>query len=184
MSFRGFISVDIEAAASLRDIHVDLNSVGPGLKPVEPSLVHITLKFLGDTREDRVQGIVASMRDVVSGIAPFRIALKGAGAFPARGPARVIWVGIENGELLATMAARLEDGLVKFGFAKESRPFKSHLTVARVKDISASANAVAVAHKYRDHEFGEFEVRAIRLKKSVLTPKGPIYSTVEEVPLA
>lgn len=184
MSFRGFISADLEAVAVLRGIHNDMNSVGPGLKPVEPSIVHITLKFLGDTGEEKVQGIVASMRDAVSGIAPFRITLRGAGVFPPRGPARIIWIGIENGELLATMAARLEDDLVKFGFAKESRPFKSHLTVARVKDISASANAMAVAQKYRDHKFGDFEVRTIRLKKSVLTPRGPIYSTVEEVSLA
>ncbi|HIH01470.1 TPA: RNA 2',3'-cyclic phosphodiesterase, partial [Thermoplasmata archaeon] len=108
----------------------------------------------------------------------------GMGAFPSLSNIRVVWVGMEDGKRMAELAARIEETFSAIGFERDKKGFKPHLTVARartgrgiepVQDLIA-ANATT--------DFGDYVVDRITLKKSVLTPQGPQYSNVEEVPLA
>ena len=78
---------------------------------------------------------------------------------------------------------RLEEKLVKLGFKREIREFSPHLTIARVKSIQDRENLVSIINSYANETFGEILVKSIKLKKSVLTEKGPIYTTVKEVRL-
>jgi 2'-5' RNA ligase len=91
---------------------------------------------------------------------------------------------MEGAEPLGSMASRLEAALQPLGFEPEGRPFKPHLTLARVKDPRASGAVVRLVEKYAPGEFGSVDVKSILLKKSVLSPKGPTYTTVLTSPLA
>jgi 2'-5' RNA ligase len=181
--FRGFIAVDIDASSSVVEFGRDIRSSGANVKLVEPENVHITLKFLGDVEEDQVDDIEKAMRDSVKDIEPFKIKLIGTGVFPNQRNVKVIWVGVENGKYLEEIAGNIDERLSHLGFKKEKRGFSSHLTVARVKTARNKDALLKTIGNYADTEFGVQEVKSIKLKKSVLTPQGPIYSTVREVEL-
>jgi RNA 2',3'-cyclic 3'-phosphodiesterase len=181
MTFRAFISVDLPWGGRLEDILGKLHLADPTLKTVDPSLMHVTLKFLGDTEESKVMAISDAMMKAIGGIAPFDIGLEGMGAFPRMDRPRVIWVGLDKAQPLAVIARRLEDLLSPLGFEPERRGFTPHLTVARAR-VEKSIPAVrSILEEHVRTHLGMAHVDRIRLKKSVLTRSGPIYSTVEEV---
>ena len=178
MSFRGFISADIRPNEKLVGILNELAATRADIKVVKPGLLHVTLKFLGQTEESMVPEIQTRIAAACSDIRPFSIRLKGMGAFPSLSSIRVVWVGIENGEPLERVANRLEASISELGFREERRGFKPHLTVGRMR---SGRNMSAVQGILRDNavsEFGEYLIGGVNLKKSVLSPQGPTYSTV------
>ena len=180
--FRAFIAVDLAPLPALDAFLRELASM-KGLKPVDPTNLHVTLKFLGDTDDSLIPRIESAMRSSCEGIPPFEVEVMGSGVFPPKGSARVVWVGLKGAEPLATIASRLERSLEPLGFAPEGRAFRPHLTLARVKDPSASSRARDLAASYEPARFGAKGVSEVQLKKSVLRPQGPEYSTVVSVPL-
>lgn len=178
MKFRAFIAVEMGELPKLEGFHSELKRLEPGVKTVDLGNLHVTLKFLGDTEESLVPRINKIMYSVVSGVDPMTIHLHGSGTFPLKGSARVVWVGIEGTEPLALIASRLKESLQELGFEPEGRTFKPHLTLARVKDPRASTAVIALVEKYAMSDFGSVNIDKVHLKKSVLGPKGPTYTTV------
>jgi len=179
--FRGFISIDVGACPKLIEFEKEVKKTGADLKLVEPENVHITLKFLGDTEEALVDEIEKIMNNAVKETKSFNIQLKGAGVFPNQNYIKVVWAGIEHGDPIAVIAQEIDDNLSKLGFKKEERKFSPHLTIARVKTSRNKDKLLQIIEKYRDVEFTDMKVDSIKLKKSDLTPKGPIYTTLKEV---
>jgi 2'-5' RNA ligase len=106
--------------------------------------LHLTLRFLGPTLDERIPAIEEAMRAAAAATAPFPVALAGGGAFPGPTRPRVLWVGVaRGGEQLAELARRLEDGLVAAGWDRDERPFRAHLTLARSDGIPAGAMTAA-----------------------------------------
>jgi 2'-5' RNA ligase len=184
MTFRAFISFDIGRMDGLVALIRDIEGTRAQVKAVDPDIIHVTLKFLGDIEESVVPGIVACMREATKGQGPFKVRLRRVGAFPNPSNARVVWVGMEGAEPMSAIASRLEDCLASLGFAKEQRSFTAHVTVGRMKGSKGMASIKDLILANQENEFGEVDFRSIRLKRSVLSQKGPSYSTVEEVPLA
>jgi len=156
-----------------------LRGTGADLKAVERENIHLTMRFLGDVRE----GSLEELKGVVSEVdfEPIRAELMGLGAFPSLRRPRVVWVGLTKGaDELAEVFRRLESGLLGLGFKPEGRGFSPHITLARVRSGRNRESLAEQVSRNADEEFGEFTVRYIRLKKSVLTPKGPIYSTIAQ----
>jgi 2'-5' RNA ligase len=181
MPFRAFISVDLPRMKEVEDLIDDLKIADPTLKVVDPTLIHVTLKFLGDTDESKVKDIGDAMRKATEGITPFEVRLTGAGAFPSENRIRVVWVGMNDTLPMGMMASRLDEDLADLGIERERRPFAPHLTVARARSEAPSPAVRQVIENNLHLDFGVFRVDRIRLKKSILTRCGPQYSTVEEV---
>ena len=182
MSWRAFISVDIEDADVLRRIRdfqallVDTHST---LKLVEAENIHITLWFLGNITPKMAELIYERMKEDLS-FKPFTVELTGVGAFPTVGRPRVVWVGVGRGsEELKALYEQLKPGLRKLGFRPDPKGFKPHVTVARVKRYRPEL--VKVIMENAGASFGVFRAEEVRLKKSTLTPNGPIYSTLYAV---
>ncbi len=182
-AFRGFIAADLPAIPSLDALGRALREASRDLKVVALDHLHLTLKFLGDTEEGLVPEIVSAMREAAAGIPPFSIRVRGTGAFPNASRPNVLWVGVEGAEPLARMAKALDTHLVALGFEPETRPWSAHVTVARVKGRRDLDRAQAVLRAHADETFAEHRIEAIHLKKSVLRPEGPEYTTVETVRL-
>jgi len=180
-TFRAFIAVDLKANEKIAKVLEELKSALPSLKLVDQANLHITLKFLGDTEESLIPDIKKTIERATIGLSPFTISLIGTGAFPSKSKIRVIWIGIKNTEQLSMIAKKLDEELYSLGFEMEEREFSPHLTLARAREIISSMKIEKIIDQYREEEFGKEMVESIRLKKSVLTPKGPIYSTVDEV---
>ena len=179
--FRGFISVDISDIGELVKLDRELRTVGGGMRPVAMDIIHVTLKFLGETDEAAIPQIIAAMEKAAKVAAPFEMTLKGMGSFPSKDNIKVVWVGMHGAEPLSLVAKVLEDECARLGFEKEERPFSPHLTVGRMKDPTGTEQVKAIIERFKEHDFGKRPVRSIRLKKSVLGAKGPTYTTVAEV---
>jgi len=178
---RCFVAVDLpakmreEIEVVQRDIDVR------GVKLVDSNLVHLTLKFLGDVPAPKVKKVVEALHDVDQ--LAFAARVKGIGAFPGRS-IRVVWIGAE-GEF-EELHHKVEAVLDPLGFKKEGRKFSAHATIARVKrpNPKMSQDLVAKLNPYQELDLGEFTVDRFVLKKSTLTPGGPIYDDLEEFHLA
>ncbi|ENO12129.1 2''-5'' RNA ligase [Thermoplasmatales archaeon SCGC AB-539-C06] len=181
--FRGFIAVDIDFFSKLLEFEKEIKETGANVKLVEPENTHITLKFLGDTNESLMGEIDKIMKDAVKGIDPFNIQLKGAGVFPNQNYIKVIWIGIKQGEPIGIIVRKIDEQFSKIGFKKEKRGFSPHLTIARVKSAERRNEILYVIEKYRDVQFVDIRIDSIKLKKSDLTPKGPIYTTLLDIKL-
>jgi 2'-5' RNA ligase len=150
----------------------------PGVKLVEPGLVHITLKFIGDINEDKVETIASALSEIQC--KPFEAWIKGIGVFPKPSYVKVVWLGVHGD--FDTLYREVERVLSPFRFEKES-DFTPHATIARVKQ---PVNRIELMEKIKnigDADLGNFSVSSISLKKSTLAPRGPIYETLKEIKL-
>ena len=177
---RCFIAIDVEdplIVNKIRDFQRELSSVGARLKLVEPWNLHFTLRFIGEVPLTIVNSIKNELEKIVYN--PFEVELCGVGAFPTISRPRVVWIGVGAGSREMEELARIIDqSLLRAKLPRRRENFVPHLTVARVK---ASARSLSgVLKRLRNLEFGKMEVKNIRLKKSTLTLRGPIYETLLE----
>jgi 2'-5' RNA ligase len=175
---RTFIAVELPEKIVPEIEHIGSLIKMPGIKLVEPGLVHITLKFLGDIHEDKVEHIASALSEIKC--KPFEAGIKGIGVFPKPSYVRVIWLG-GYGEF-DTLHREVERVLSPFRFEKKG-DFTPHATLARVKQ---QVNRIELMEKIKDigdADLGTFSVSSISLKKSTLTPRGPIYETLKKIKL-
>jgi 2'-5' RNA ligase len=180
---RSFIAFDIDSAQVIEKLTEAQNTLlktGADLTLVKPQNIHITLRFLGDITPSMGEKVSQEMQSVT--FKPFDAEIKGLGAFPDLKYARVVWAGIQQGaEELNKIFDQLEPRLRSFGFKPDSKGFSAHLTIARVKSGRNKAELTKCVNEMGAFEFGKIRAECLRLKKSVLAPQGPIYSTLSEV---
>lgn len=179
---RCFIAIDVdnpEVVGKIMDMQKKLEVEGAKLKPVEPENLHLTLFFLGEQSPKIIERVQAVMSTI--SFKSFTMKLEGLGAFPSHERPRVIWVGVTKGfEEVQEIYRSLRPKLQAIPLRLESEEtFVPHITIARVKFSGYAMKRVIVSLK--DVELGFQEVRSIKLKKSTLTPRGPIYETLYEV---
>jgi len=158
-----------------------LLSLGGYLQPVERENIHVTLKFLGNVSVARLEEVRSALAQVT--FPPFSLEIKGTGAFPNLKRMNVVWVGIGEGwSQVELIYEQTEKALHQLGFSRETRAFSPHITVARVKSGQKRDEIAAFLGHLSDESFGTFVVGNVRLKQSILSPSGPTYSTLFEVP--
>jgi 2'-5' RNA ligase len=181
-TIRSFIAFDIDSNSILERITNVQNlliKTGAALKLVKPENVHITMRFLGNITPNMVEKIFEEMKKVQ--FTPFDVKICGIGAFPHLRYPRVLWAGITEGvDQLRNIFNQLEPRLRSLGFAPDTKGFSPHLTIARVKSGRNKAELVKCIAENANYEFGIVRADCLRLKRSDLTPKGPIYSTLKE----
>ena len=187
---RSFIAVELsqELKNELAWLQERLkNPPRPWMKWVDPQSIHITLKFLGDTPVGKIEAVKAAMKEAALGVSPFALKAGGLGVFPNPRRAQVIWVGLNgDAQKLAALQRRLEKRLEALGFAAEERPFSAHLTLGRVRRDALPPQQEEIGRLAATMECclnSGVAVESICLIKSQLTPQGPIYSRLAEVPL-
>ncbi len=181
---RSFLSIDIDDSrilSELASVLFSLQSIGGDLKTVERENIHVTLKFLGNVDPSKLAQVKAALGQVK--FPPFQLEVKGAGAFPNLSRINVVWIGLGEGwshvQRIYEQTERLSSNL---GFAKETREFSPHVTVARVKSSRKRDEIASLLRGLSERAFGTLQVNAVRLKQSVLSSSGPKYSTLFEVP--
>ena len=131
---RAFVAVDLpeELRAELRSRQRSLHKAARGTRWVRPEGIHLTLKFLGEVPDERVDEISKTLASLPP-FTPFKLQVKGIGFFPQARRPRVLWVGIEPCPPLEALAAQVNKSLEAIGFAGEQRAFQHHLTLARFR---------------------------------------------------
>lgn len=169
---------------TLTELIFDLKQKGGRIKWVNPKNIHLTLKFLGDTDEKLVEPIKKAIEETALRHNKIESTINSVGVFPNLNRPRVIWAGLSEGfEELKSLARDTENEMARLGFEKERRPFKSHLTLGRVKDGSGLQELTGAIKNY---EFmpQKMTFDRIILFKSTLTRSGPIYDRLFEAGLA
>ncbi len=174
---RTFVAAEITDQDILNSIKNLQSNLGIVARPVELQNMHFTLLFLGEISEDMVQIVQNELRNIQ--FESFDISFEGIGAFPKPKFPRVVWVGVKNGaEELVKLAKNVEEKLSPLGF-KSDKEFKPQITIFRIKNkIGDITNEL---EKHSGERFGSQKISAIKFKKSILTPSGPIYSDLQEI---
>lgn len=180
---RSFVAFDINNPVVMQkfaEVQDSLLKTGADLKSVEPQNIHITMRFLGDIQATMVDSIHDGMKKV--DFSAFNCGIQGLGVFPDLRYTRVVWAGITEGsDELQKVAEQLETQLRTLGFRADPKGFNPHLTLARVRTGRNKAELARRVQELVDYDFGIVRADCLRLRKSVLTPQGPIYSTLREV---
>lgn len=149
--------------------------------------LHLTVRFLGETSPDLVPDVALAVQDAFAGAPAFDVVLTGGGAFPAARKPRALWLGIEQGaDRLGALADALNPALEPLGWPRDHRPYRPHLTVARL-DAASIAQGGAVADELRAAASGwrtEFRAMRVVLYRSHLGGGPPRYESIYEAPLA
>jgi len=186
---RTFIAIELpkEIRDSLANLQDKLKSTGADVKWVEPDNIHLTLKFLGEIDDQKLDKITSILENIAKDKNSFHIFISSIGAFPRISSPRVIWVGIDMGEKETKgIVKALEEKIEKIGIPKEDRPFSSHITIGRTRsalNLQKLAEGLKTLENDLKIKVAEFDVTKITLFKSTLTPKGPIYEVLKETNL-
>jgi len=182
--------VAIELSTSVRQkLAEHLNRLRDSVPDARASWVreenlHLTVKFLGNTPLTRVEALTTATERAASTCEPLEIVVGGCGVFPTRGQPRVLWIGIEDQVgRLALLHRALEDECAAADFPREERPFRPHLTLARIRRPHSSRQLAAM------HEEIGFESRPVRCSellviRSELRSEGSRYTTVSRRPFS
>jgi len=151
---------------------------------VDPKSIHLTLKFLGNVNMKLLDEIKRDVEVEVRKTRAFTLDVAGTGCFPNMLKPRVFWVGL-RGEtsILLDLQYRIDGATAKLGFAKESRPFTAHLTLARIKDDSSNLARSQFAETVKDATLGtdyRMDVNEVSLIRSQLRPEGAVYTRLCE----
>lgn len=180
---RAFVAVDMDEASvisKLVEAQRALRDLGADLKLVEPENIHATVRFLGEVPAATIELVKEQMNEVK--FSAFDMEFTGLGAFPNLRKINVVWVGMRKGkEEISRIFEQLEPRFRKIGFEPDNRGFSPHVTIARVKTGRMREELAKFVDEMRDTPFGVVHVEEVRLKRSVLTPKGPVYSTIHAV---
>jgi 2'-5' RNA ligase len=173
---RAFIAIDIPEAikSKITEISKGLNS--GGIRMVGPEQLHITMFFLGYVDAGQLEAVKGALSKVHA--SSFAVDLNGIGTFDARNP-RVVFVNITKGsEELRGVYASLFDDISALRIRMDERGFTPHITIARLKSFTSKETGTvkALAERYSSYDFGSFLCTSIKLKQSVLTREGPVYT--------
>jgi 2'-5' RNA ligase len=157
----------------------------PGLRFTDPEQAHVTLSFLGEVADGRLEAVETAVDESVAdaAVAPFETTVGGLGVFPSLDYISVVWAGVRRGTgEMTRLHDAVEDRLAALGFEPDDHAFTPHVTLARMDDARGKETVQQVVRE-EDPTIGSFRVTELGLKRSELTPDGPVYSTVARFPL-
>ena len=191
---RLFVGIDLDQEIRTR-ISRFLDGVrgfAPDVRWVRPESLHVTLKFIGEQKPERVDAIRDALRRVDGESVEIRFA--GYGFFPTPKSPRVFWIGIHAGEQLAALATAVDKATSELGIPREERAFSPHLTLARGAGRGGGApgwrkgdganSDFAVLQKrlaeMSELDFGTMTASEFYLYQSQLSPGGSKYTKLEK----
>lgn len=184
---RTFIAVEIDerTAARAAAIIERLRGTGADVNWVSPRNLHLTLKFLGDVRNELLPSVIKAVQEAARRVPPFALEVLGVGAFPQLDRPRTIWLGAgQGGDAMQRLAEAVEQSLRPLGFAPEARGYTTHLTIGRVRRPSAALRSLSeLMRRQSDQTAGVVAVEQVAVMASTLTPRGPIYEALARVSL-
>ena len=179
---RAFVAVDVLSSDAIAGLQQEILSAARwsprDVKPVERQNFHFTLIFLGEIADSDIGNIKEKMQQLQ--FEPFTLTYACVGAFPNANSAKVVWVGLdpEGAQKLTALANSVVAKMQELGF-RADKPFSPHMTIFRAKHIPVRIGDISA--RYSGKTFGSDTIDRVHLKKSELTPSGPIYSNIYTV---
>jgi len=185
-TIRAFLALDPppEVLRKIAEIQGALRrDIQGALSWVRPEGIHLTLKFFGAIAAKDVSAVSEIFAGQAAGARPLNLEAKGLGVYPSTRRPRVLWLGI-GGEVERMIALQqaIDQGLEAYGFPREERPFRAHLTLARIKSPRGLSGLDGALTAKGSESAGKFTATGLTLFKSELTPKGAIYTVLNHFP--
>ncbi len=181
---RTFVALDLPEPVqhSIRSFMEPLRQQDFPVRWIPPDRIHITLKFLGNVEEHRINELAQALRHAVAEQEPFSLQPAGCGAFPTIKNMRVAWIGVQGDTArLSALQQRVEEALTPLGFPPEKRPFRAHLTIGRIKGRRNHKGLQQALLAGRSYEGVVFDVSEVVLYKSDLKPDGAVYTPLHRI---
>ncbi|MDY0099629.1 MAG: RNA 2',3'-cyclic phosphodiesterase [Bacteroidales bacterium] len=182
---RLFIAVNIAPEPALREIFSRFKTMlaHEKIKWADTSNIHLTLAFLGDTKEGRINSLSLMLQEKCSGFGSFEFVIKGSGIFKDFRDPRVIWLGTGQTDQLDILAGNIKRGLDENGFPTDEREFRPHLTLGRIRSLKDTGGLRSLLEQYRDTDIQKVNVGEVILFESILMQTGPLHRVLERFPL-
>ena len=182
---RSFIAIELPdiVKAALLSLQQELKTSGADVRWVRPEGVHLTLKFLGNIEDKIVDRVVEKLKGTCRKFQPFNCEIRGVGVFPGIRSPRVLWVGIDAHETLASIQQEIDTGMSSLGFERENRKFTPHLTLGRFRSSEGKMALMDRMEAYKDRRIGLIDINHISFMRSDLGPAGAKYTRIAEIPL-
>ena len=182
---RTFIGIKIQPSKELLEALDKYQHVlrEESIKWVDSSNFHLTLHFLGQTSEEQVQAISASLSVIAKDIVPFELKLKGIGVFPNPWRPRIFFAGANPVDALLSLYESVEKMVESNGFERENRPYHAHLTFARIKYLRHTDKLQSLLKRDANRFFQEVPVSEIILFESISKPSGVVYEPLAKFKL-
>ena len=162
-----------------------LKSFMEGIRWVKPEGLHLTLKFLGETDESRIEQIKIAMDEAAASLWPLRMTFGSTGIFPSPRKARILWIGLqEGGQTVWELALKNDKLLASYDFEPEKRNFKPHLTIGRVRTALSREAAERYLNFGSTFATSSNTVKEMILYESRLSPRGATYYVLHRAPFA
>jgi len=177
---RLFIAIRIEPDNSFIEIYNELISrlKYENLRFAEMNNLHLTLRFIGDTVENKIPDIDRMLNKTIGTTKAFTLNISRAGVFGSSYNPRVVWFGIDQNEHLTHLHSTIELNLSKVGFFTDRQNFVPHLTLSRIKQLKDLKLFQKIISEFREKEIMKQDVRSFSLIESILLKEGPIYNTL------
>jgi 2'-5' RNA ligase len=162
------------------------NSIPKNIKWVPIDSMHITIKFIGEFNPKYQSSIQKDLQSHLIGLGEIKLSFGKIGVFPNLRNPRVVWLGLNVPRQLIKLARIVNLVTHNYGFPQEKRNFSPHLTIGRIRNNVSSSERELIGQmiaNYRFKEIEPFSTNRVSFIKSSLTPKGPVYSTLFEIPL-
>lgn len=168
---RAFVALEIDERTrdGVGQIMTRLRPRLPGLRGVPAEQLHLTLRFLGDSRPQALERIQPLLARAAAACPPRDVAITGLGTFPDRGAPRVLWLGLALPDQILQLQIACEAAAVAVGFSAERRPFRPHLTLGRWRDRAARPDLESLS-------LPPVELRRLILFRSELRPTGAVHT--------
>jgi 2'-5' RNA ligase len=169
-----------ELAACAETVARRANDRGIDIRWVPPASYHVTLKFLGWTRDDAIAAVRDALDDVACGAERFAFRVERLGAFASLDRANVVWAGVtgSGGDPFGALATRIDDAMAALGFPREKRAFHAHVTLGRLKETRAVREVVL---PMAEQMFGSTDTEAILLFESETKSSGSVYRELARI---
>jgi RNA 2',3'-cyclic 3'-phosphodiesterase len=155
--------------------------IGGRISWTRPQGQHLTLKFFGDISREDVSNICVAVQKRIVSESPLNLKIEKTGVFPDARRPRVLWCGINgDAERLSAFQKKLDGDFANIGFPAEDRPFRAHLTLARIKDPRDLTGMSEALKKYGTFTAGEFTCKELFLFQSKLSGQGAVYTKLAE----
>ena len=164
-------------AAAAETLHRRAKDARLDVKWVAPANYHVTLKFLGWTREDAVGAVRDALVEAAAGVQPLKFRTARLGAFPSLDKASVLWAGVDE-RALDDVAARVEQAMIGVGFAAETRPFHAHVTLGRLRETRPVREVVL---PLSEQMFSDSRIDGVTLFESETKSSGSVYRELHRV---
>ena len=177
---RLFIALDIpgEVRSRLAEYMARVRQYAPGVRWPRVEGLHVTLKFIGEVKNDKLEEIKKAVASVKA--APFDVVFANVGFFPNTKSPRVFWAGVEGGEPLPTLARSVDDAVAQLGIEREQKAYHPHLTLAREsKDPHSLKGLVPLLTSEAAPQFGTMTAREFWLYHSQPGPGGSKYTKLQ-----